>query len=188
MAASEQTNGPALQELLSGAKLAGTWTLDASRSTIGLRTKSMWGLAPVKGVFREVAGEGTVNAAGHVTGTVTVAAGSIDTKNNKRDTHLRSVEFFDVENHPSIVVSVTGISVAGAGSAGTGISVTGTLTVRDRSRPVSFDAAVSTVDVGEVWLDAHLEVNRVDFGLRWNRLGMASMNNTITVHAVFTRQ
>jgi polyisoprenoid-binding protein YceI len=66
--------------------------------------------------------------------------------------------------------------------------VTGTLTVRDRTRPVSFDAAVSTVDVGEVWLDAELEVNRCDFGLRWNQLGMASMNNTITVHAVFTRR
>jgi polyisoprenoid-binding protein YceI len=183
MASPEQANGPALRELLSGAKLAGTWTLDASRSTIGLRSKSVWGLAPVKGVFHEVAGAGSVTAAGEVTGAITVAAGSIDTKNKKRDTHLRSAEFFDVENHPGIVVTVTEIKPASAG-----VSVTGSLTVRDRSKPVSFDAAVSTVDVGEVWLDAELEVNRGDFGLRWNQLGMASMNNTITVHAVFTRQ
>ena len=41
---------------------------------------------------------------------------------------------------------------------------------------------------GEVALDADVQVNRADFGLTWNQLGMASMNNTITVHAVFTKR
>jgi polyisoprenoid-binding protein YceI len=52
---------------------------------------------------------------------------------------------------------------------------------------VSFDATVTSVD-GEVWLDGEIPVNRTDFGLTWNWLGIASMDNTIVVHAVFTRQ
>ena len=40
----------------------------------------------------------------------------------------------------------------------------------------------------EAWLDADVKVNRADFGLTWNQMGMASMNNTITIHAVFTKR
>jgi len=49
-----------------------------------------------------------VSAAGDVTGTITVAARSVDTKNNKRDEHLRSADFFDVANHPDITFTVDG--------------------------------------------------------------------------------
>jgi len=59
--------------------------------------------------------------------------------------------------------------------------------VRGRTRPVSFDAAAS-VHGGEVWLDAEVHINRADFGLTWNLMGMTSMNNTLTIHAVFTRR
>src|ERR1700722_12340882 len=90
----EQTTSPALPALLRDGKLAGAWTLDAARSEIGLKSKSMWGLASVKGVFRDVTGSGTVSAAGDVAGTITVAAASVDTKNKKRDEHLRSGEVF----------------------------------------------------------------------------------------------
>jgi polyisoprenoid-binding protein YceI len=170
------------QALLNSAALAGNWTLDPSRSTIGLRSKSMWGLAPVKGVFRQVSGKGTVTASGEVSGTLTVGAASIDTKNSKRDTHLRSADFFDSASHPDITFAVNGIRPSGPG-----VTVSGTLTVRDRTTPLSFDAKTTTFDSGEVWLDAEVQVNRADFGLTWNQMGMASMNNTITVHAVFTR-
>ena len=66
--------------------------------------------------------------------------------------------------------------------------MTGALTVRDRSRPLSFDAAASAQGAGEIWLDAEVHINRADFGLTWNLMGMASMNNTLTIHAVFTRR
>jgi polyisoprenoid-binding protein YceI len=66
--------------------------------------------------------------------------------------------------------------------------VAGQLSVRGRTRPVSFDVSVSGFDGEEAHLDGELRVNRADFGLTWNWLGMASINNTITVHAVFTRQ
>jgi polyisoprenoid-binding protein YceI len=65
--------------------------------------------------------------------------------------------------------------------------VTGSLTVRGRTRPLSFDAKVSAA-ADEVHLDAEVPVNRADFGLTYRPLRMASLNNTITVHAVFTRQ
>jgi polyisoprenoid-binding protein YceI len=182
MAPAGQVTASALQTMLKDAAFTGSWTLDASRSAIGLRSKSMWGLAPVKGTFREVAGHGTVAADGQVSGTVTVAAASVDTKIAKRDTHLRSADFFDSDNHPHITFSVDGITPSRQG-----VTVTGALTVRDRTRPVTFDATVSAADRDEVWIDAEIRVNRADFGLTWSPMRMASMRNTITVHAVFTR-
>lgn len=65
-------------------------------------------------------------------------------------------------------------------------TVTGTLTVRDRTGPLSFDAAVS-VHGDEVWLDARVHINRADFGVTWNQMGLVPMNNTLTIHSVFTR-
>ena len=41
---------------------------------------------------------------------------------------------------------------------------------------------------GEVWLDAEVHINRADFGLTWNLMGMASMDNTLTIHAAFTQR
>jgi polyisoprenoid-binding protein YceI len=182
MSESGQTTSSALQELLRDGKLAGSWALDAARSEIGLKSKSMWGMMPVKGVFREVTGTGTVSAAGDATGTITVAAKSVDTKNKKRDEHLRSADFFDVAKTPDITFAAERVTPSAEG-----VTVAGALTVRDRTRPVSFAARVSG-DEAQVVLDGETEVNRADFGLTWNQLGMTSMNNTITVHAVFTRQ
>ena len=69
---------------------------------------------------------------------------------------------------------------------GGGVRVAGTLTVRDRTNPVSFDARVAS-DGGELMLDGELKVNRGDYGLNWNFIGIAAMDSTIAVHAVFTR-
>jgi polyisoprenoid-binding protein YceI len=118
-----------------------------------------------------------------VSGRLTVSAASIDTKNKKRDTHLRSADFFDSDTHPDITFTVNQ-----ARPSGQGITVAGSLTVRDRTRPVTFDATVSAISADEISLDAEVQVNRSDFGLTWNQMGMASMHNTITVHAVFTRR
>ena len=71
--------------------------------------------------------------------------------------------------------------------SGEGVTLTGTLTVRDRTRPVTLAAKVSGFDGAQLELDGEIQVNRADFGLTWNQIGMASMRNTITVHAVFTR-
>jgi len=172
---------PTAQVLRDG-KAAGSWVLDRSRSEIRLKSKSFWGLAPVSGVFHQVSGQGTVSPSGDVTGTITVVAQSIDTKHKGRDKHLRSADFFDVDSYPAITFTVDEVSAAGSG-----LTVAGQLTVRGRTQPVSFDVSVSGFDGKEAQLDTELHVNRSDFGLTWNRLGAASMNNTITVHAVFAR-
>jgi polyisoprenoid-binding protein YceI len=182
-APSGQMNATRLQALLADGALGGEWALDPDQSSIRLKNRSVGGLVPVNGVFREVSGSGTVLMDGEVSGTVTVAAASIDTKNTRRDTHLRSADFFDSANHPDITFTADDIRPSGPG-----VAVTGALTVRGRTRPLSFDAAASVQGDGEIWFDAEVPINRADFGLTWNLMGLVSMNNTLTIHAVFTRR
>ncbi|MGP7997148.1 MAG: YceI family protein [Streptosporangiaceae bacterium] len=182
-ALSGQLTAPALQALLRGGTLAGQWGLDPHRSSVRLRNSSAGGLLRVNGAFREVSGTGTVTADGEVSGTVVVTAASIDTGNTRRDTHLRSADFFDAERYPDITFTADGIQLAGPH-----VTVAGALTVRDTTRALSFDAAASVPGDGEIWLRAGVHINRGDFGLTWNRLGLVSMHNTLTIHAVFTRR
>ena len=111
------------------------------------------------------------------------ASSSIDTGSTRRDRHLRSADFFDSGNHPDITFTADGVHPADQG-----VTVTGALTVRGRIRPVSFDTVASIQGDGEIWLDAEVHINRADFGLTWNLMGVASMNSTVTIHAVFTRR
>jgi polyisoprenoid-binding protein YceI len=173
---------PALLDLLKGGTLTGEWGLDSRNSSVRLKSKSM-GLISVNGVFREVSGSGTVSPDGKATGTLLVAAASIDTRNAKRDTHLRSADFFDSDNHPDITFTADDIQPSAQG-----VAVTGALTIRGRTRPLSFNATPSVPGDGEVWLDAEVRVNRADFGITWNVLGMVSQTSTLTIHAVFTRR
>lgn len=181
MTSSEQVTAPALQELLEDGALAGEWVLDPSRSTISLKSRGMWGLATVNGTFRQVTGQGHVSRAGGVSGAVTVVAASIDTKNARRDRHLRSADFFDTDNYPDITFTVDGVRPSGQG-----VTVTGTLTLRGRTRRLTFDGTVAFHEDGEAWLDAEVRIDQTDFGLTWNLMGTVSTNNLLTVHAVFT--
>lgn len=180
-APSGQQTAPPLQALLRNGAVAGQWALDPRRSSVRLKSKSM-GLIPVNGFFREVSGYGTVSPDGKVSGTLAVAAASVDTKNARRDTHLRSADFFDSDNYPDITFTADGVQPSGQGA-----TVTGALTVRDQTRPLSFDAAAAVRGDGEIWLDADVRIDRTDFGITWNQLGMVSVNSTLIIHAVFTR-
>jgi len=102
-------------------------------------------------------------------------------KNTRRDTHLRSADFFDSANYPDITFTAEAIRPAGRG-----VAVTGALTVRGRTQPLTFDAAASVHGDGEVWLDAEVHINRADFGLTWNLMGMVSVHSTLIIHATFT--
>jgi polyisoprenoid-binding protein YceI len=181
-AASGQMTEPAVEALLNDGTLAGEWVLDSRKSSIRLKTRAM-GLVPVHGIFREITGKGTVCPDGQVSGAVTVAAASIDTGNTRRDTHLRSADFFDSDNKPDITFTADGLRPTGQG-----VAVSGALTVRDRTRPLSFDATTSVHGDGEIWLDAEVHINRTDFGLTWNQMGMVSVNSTLAIHVVFTRR
>lgn len=180
-APSGQTTGPALRALLAGGTLAGEWVLDPRKSSIRLKTRSI-GIR-VNGVFHEVSGHGVVSADGHISGTIAVAATSVDTRNARRDKHLRSADIFGADSHPQITFTADGIHPSVRG-----VAVTGTLTVRGRTRPLSFDAVASVPGGGEVWLDAEVSVNRGDFGITWKGDGLASMTSTLTIHAVYARR
>jgi polyisoprenoid-binding protein YceI len=123
-----------------------------------------------------------ISAAGEATGTITVAAASIDTGVKKRDDHLRSADFFDAAKYPDITFSATSVTLSGENA-----TVAGTLTVRDQTRPVTVNGTVSAHDAGEIALDADLPVNRGHHGMSFNQLGMMSLDNIITIHAVFTK-
>ncbi|WP_261570988.1 YceI family protein [Frankia gtarii] len=173
---------PLLRDKLAAGSLAGQWALDPARSTVRLRSRSLWGLAPITGSFGNVAGEGVVSATGEASGTVTVDAASIDTKMKKRDVHLRSADFFDSDVHPHIAVTVERLTLTADGA-----TAIGTLQVRDRTQPLTFPVAVSVAGDSAVQLDAEVVIDRSDFGITWNQLGMASTKSTITVRAVFTQ-
>jgi polyisoprenoid-binding protein YceI len=171
-----------LQALLADGKLAGAWTLDGARSSVGLSSKSMWNLVKVKGRFTQVTGAAVISAAGEATGTITVAAASVDTGVKKRDDHLRSADFFDAAKYPDISVSIASVTLNGGDA-----TFSGALTVRDQTRPVTVSGKVSAPGADEIRLDAELPVNRGDYGMSFNQLNMMSMDNTITIHAVFTK-
>jgi polyisoprenoid-binding protein YceI len=161
---------------------AGTWTLDPSRSTVGLVTKAMWGIVPVKGEFSDLAGSAVVTDAGAVSGRLEVKSASINTRMKKRDEHLRSDDFFASDRVPAIVFEVDSVT-----PSGDGVAAAGRLTVRDTTLPLVVAATVADLTTDAVTFDAEIVVDRSDFGLDFRAKGATKMDNTISVHAVFTR-
>ena len=161
------------------------WNLDPAGHEVTVKHKTMWGLVTVRGVFKSVHGEGVLDADGTGHGTVTVDAGSIDTGNAKRDTHLRSADFFDVEKHPSFQFAVDTIGPIAAQSSET--QVNGTLTVRDTVKPLAFIAHAER-HADSVTVTAVIPYTRTDFGMTWNQLGMMGPHGEIAVKLRFTRQ
>jgi polyisoprenoid-binding protein YceI len=163
--------------------LAGKWHLDVSRTTVNISHKAMWGLSTVRGTLAAVRGEGETIHDGSGTGTVTIDAASVDTANGKRDAHLRSADFFDVEHHPTINFLAQRIQPNGDGTA----EVTGELTAAGTTRPVAFTALVTESADGGVLLVAEVPVDRTKFGMTWNNLGMLIGMTSVSVKARFDR-
>lgn len=161
----------------------GTWQLDTARSTVGVRHKTMWGMVTVKGSFTGLTGGGEVDPHGSASGSITLDAASLDTKNTKRDTHLRSADFFDTDRHPEITFAVRG---AMPGNDKT-VQVTGQLTVLGISRPQSFTAHLTEASADAVRLTAEFSVDREQFGMGWNQLGMMRGRTTVTASLRFVR-
>ncbi|HWD61548.1 MAG TPA: YceI family protein [Humibacter sp.] len=161
----------------------GHWDLDAAVSSVRFTTGLLGGLVPVRGRFRDADGHVEVGANGDVRGQVAVLAASIDTRNARRDRHLRSAAFFDVENSPRIEFAVDDIQPSEHGFA-----VTGMLTVRDISRPFTVELSGSLLGEAGVRLDGVVTLDRREIGITWNAFGMASAVVTVSVHAVFRRR
>jgi polyisoprenoid-binding protein YceI len=146
----------------------GTWQLDPASSSVAFRHKSIWGLVTVRGTFPVLDGRGHVAEDGTAKGALTVDAVGVDTKHAKRDKHLRSAEFFDVDKHPTIDFVADEIKPLGA----TGAEVKGWLTVRGVTRPVSFTARATAISDRGVTLAATVSFDRHEYGMAWNQLGM----------------
>ena len=148
----------------------GTWTVDPSHSSVEFRIKHMM-ISTVRGHFGEF--EGTIEAAAEYRDSKvhgTIQAASIDTNETRRDEHLRSADFFDVENHPTIEFDSTRVEHKDRGD----YRVTGDLTMHGETHPVTLDITVHGVTRDaqghdRVGLEARGTLNRSDFGLRWQQ-------------------
>jgi len=180
MTALTQQNPTALLATLAQGSLDGAWTLDPSKSSVLLKTKSMWGLARISAVFTDLQGDLAV-VTGAVTARIAVGTGSIDTKNAKRDKHLKSDDFLASEKFPHLVFVLNSVA-----PLPTAIQANGTLTVRDKTRLIVLEATVAASD-SKVTVTSEFDVDRGDYDMTWNQLGMASNNNSVSITAVFTR-
>lgn len=147
------------------------WNIDASHSNVEFSVKHLM-VTTVRGRF--TAFSGTINfdpanpAAGSVD--VTIEANSITTGTVDRDNHLRSADFFDVENHPHLTFKSTHVEVTGENSA----KISGDLTIRGVTHPVILDVEFNGTNK-DPWgqtkaaFEATTKINREDFGLTWNQ-------------------
>jgi polyisoprenoid-binding protein YceI len=143
---------------------AGTWNIDASHSELGFTARHLM-VTKVRGKFNEF--EGAAKVADDVTAsqvTAVVQLASVDTGSADRDAHLKSGDFFDVENNPTMSFTSTAV---------TEDTLKGDLTIKGVTKPVEFDLEFNGLAT-DPWgnqkagFEATTEINRQDFGLEWN--------------------
>ncbi len=161
----------------------GTWTLDASRSSVRFQSKTLWGLATVRGTFAELAGTGEIGSDGSAHGRLEIVSASLDTKRTARDKHLRSADFFNSAAHREIVATVQSARLGDSGD----VAVEGELAIAGITRPLSLTAKITEATPDAISLQAELTIDRADFTMTWNRIGMLRGASTISVTARFTR-
>jgi polyisoprenoid-binding protein YceI len=159
-----------------------TWSLDAAHSSAAFRHKTIWGLVTVRGTFSDLAGSAEILPDGSARGRLDIGAASLNTKNAKRDKHLKSADFFNAEAHPRIVVDVRR-----ATRAGRTVTASGELTAGGITRPLDFTATVLEAIPDAVTLRAEVEVDRATFSMTWNQMGMLRGLATVSVVARFIR-
>jgi len=161
----------------------GTWSLDPAASAVEFHVKHFWGIITVHGHFDRIEGEGTVDEAGNISGELRIDAGSLTSKNVKRDKHLRSADFFDVEHHPTVVVTVRRLVVEGRGVLKGQVTLEAAGRSEDIAPIVEVIGATSTT----VSLRAEIVIDRTAFGMTWSPLKMASSEARVVVNARFVR-
>jgi polyisoprenoid-binding protein YceI len=174
---------PSTQELLSNPSSVGVWSVDPAHSTIGFKSKSFWGLAPVKGRFAEFSGDGQITNTQTVFGRIDIKAASLDTKIGKRNKHLRSADYFEVAKFPDISVIVTGADAID----GDTVDLRAQLTIKSTTAPIALRTKVAVLDDGAVRLSTRATIDRKDFGVDGNLMGMAVDKATILGDVVFRR-
>ncbi|MEK4386084.1 YceI family protein [Solibacillus sp. FSL W7-1464] len=146
------------------------WQIDQAHSTIGFEVKHMM-VSKVKGQFTNYSADVEVDNLEDLTSAqieITIDTTSITTNNEDRDNHLKSAEFFDIEQFPDIKFNSTNVT-----KDGDDYKVSGDLTIKDVTKPVVFDVEYGGKGTNpwgvEVYgFEAETKIDREEFGLTWN--------------------
>ena len=146
----------------------GTWTFDPAHSEVGFVVRHA-GISKVRGSFHDVTADFVVAEQVEDSSIdAVIKTASIDTGDESRDAHLRTADFFDVENKPEITFHSTSIQLGG----GEG-TITGELTINGVTRTVDLDTefnggVVDAFEATRAGFEATTTISRKDFGLTWN--------------------
>jgi polyisoprenoid-binding protein YceI len=147
------------------------WKIDPAHAMAEFKVKHMM-IANVKGQFSRVSGALFLDESDLANSRVeaTIEAASIHTRDEQRDAHLKSADFFDVEKFPTLHFKSSGISIVRDGE----LSIEGELTIHGVTRKVNFVVEGPTPPTKDPWgntriaISASTKINRKDFGLTWN--------------------
>jgi polyisoprenoid-binding protein YceI len=155
------------------------WRLDPARSAVEFRVPAMWGTVKVKGRFTRY--RGTLDLGAEPAIELIVEAESLDTKNRRRDKHLRSGDFFGVDEHPYVrFVSESAVL------DGERLTIRGRLHARGASMPIALEATLRQ-DGDELELDAATHADHRRLGMTWTVLGSVGTPSTLTVSGRLVR-
>ena len=149
--------------------LTGDYTIDTAHSRLGFVARHAM-ITKVRGQFNQYAGRVHIDFTRpeNSSAQVTIAAASIDTRNEQRDGHLRANDFFDVPNHPQITFASTRVE-----RSGDAFRVDGELTIKGVTKPISIDfdytgAAKDPYGNLRLGFEGQVTINRRDWGVEWN--------------------
>ena len=152
------------------------YELDPAHTNVGFTAKHL-AVSTVHGQFNRWEGrfEGPDDDVTRARGTIKVEVASLSTRNDQRDAHLRSADFFDADKYPYMTFTVTGIEKVG----GDTYKLRGDLTIKETTRPVDLTGTIEgrTADPfggkERLGISASGQLNRMDFGLNWDGLAGA---------------
>ncbi len=147
------------------------WNIDPTHSVAEFKVKHMM-ISNVKGQFPKVSGKLILDESNLADSRIeaSIEAASIQTRDEQRDAHLKSADFFHVEKFPTLSFKSTEVSLVRDGE----LSVEGDLTIRGVARKVVFAVEGPTLPAKDPWgntrvaVSATTKINRKDFGLTWN--------------------
>jgi polyisoprenoid-binding protein YceI len=162
------------------------WQIDRAHSAAQFSVRHLM-VSTVRGHFGKLTGTVQYNPAKPSAAVVQaeVDVSTIDTREAKRDAHLKSPDFFDVEKYPAMTFRSTKVEPAGPGK----LKVTGDFTMRGVTRPVVFEVDGLTEPVKDraglrMGAVATAKISRKDFGMTWNRVieaGGVSVGDEVTI-------
>lgn len=157
------------------------YEIDRNHSRIGFAVRHM-GVATVRGEFTEYEGHILLDAQDitRSTAEVVIRSASIDTRNERRDNHLRSDDFFNAERFPTITFSGTHVE-----DNGDELVLVGDLTIRDVTKQVGIPFTLNgPLELGgrkRLGVEGELLINRKEFNLLWNNMveGISVVNDDV---------